>query len=158
MDVETAFLNGTIKSEVYVKQPIGYDDKTERVCKLEKALYGLRESPRAWYECFDEFITKLGFKRSENDYGLYTKRQQGEMIYLILFVDDLLICGKNRGVIEEVKTQLSNKFSMKDLGEVKTYLGINIDYDYKEGEITLDQNDYIESLAKQYNTNTIIHD
>ncbi|XP_043504537.1 uncharacterized protein LOC122525681 [Polistes fuscatus] len=64
MDVETAFLNGKIKSEVFVKQPLGYNDKTEKVYKLEKALYGLRESPRAWYECFDGYIQKLGFKRS----------------------------------------------------------------------------------------------
>ena len=56
MDVKTAFLNDNIKSEVYVKQPTGYDNGTEKVCKLEKSLYGLHESPRAWYECFDTYI------------------------------------------------------------------------------------------------------
>lgn len=61
MDVEAAFLNGSIKTEVYVKQPIGFDNETGRVYKLEKALYGLRESSRAWYECLDDFLKSLGF-------------------------------------------------------------------------------------------------
>lgn len=96
MDVETAFLNGLIKSEVYVKQPNGYDDKSGKVYKLLKSLYGLRESPRAWYECFDKFIVGLGFERSENDYCLYIlDNGSDDKIFLILFVDDLLICGKN---------------------------------------------------------------
>ena len=66
MDVETAFLNGNLASEVYVKEPEGYDDGTGRVCTLHKALYGLRESPRAWYECLDEFLRSLGFVRRKN--------------------------------------------------------------------------------------------
>lgn len=150
MDVETAFLNGIIKSEVFVKQPMGYDDKSGKICKLSKALYGLRESSRVWYECFDEYIKKLGFQRSESDYCLYMKYESDDVIYLILFVDDLLICGKNKRKIDEIKNKLSNKFAMKDLGEVKAYLGINIEYDHKKCEMKLDQSSYIESLAKRY--------
>ena len=150
MDVETAFLNGIIKSEVFVKQPMGYDDKSGKICKLSKALYGLRESSRVWYECFDEYIKKLGFQRSESDYCLYMKYESDDVIYLILFVDDLLICGKKKRKIDEIKNKLSNKFAMKDLGEVKAYLGINIEYDHKKCEMKLDQSSYIESLAKRY--------
>jgi len=154
MDVETAFLNETVKSEIYVKQPMGYEDCTDRVCKLEKALYGLRESPRAWYECFDSYLRNLGFKKSESDYCLYMMSDQDDRIYVIMFVDDLLICGKNEKKLEDIKSKLSNKFAMKDLGEVKTYLGINIEYDCKtqsEHKLTLDQREYIESLARKYN-------
>ena len=111
----------------------------------------MRESPRAWCECFDDYIQKLGFKRSVSDYCLYTKCENSETIYLILHVDDLLICGKTVRKINEIKNKLSYKFSMKDLGEVKTYLGININYDYKNGKMTMDQSNYIESLARQYN-------
>ena len=71
MDVVAAFLNGKISAEIYVNQPKGYNDGTERVCRLFKALYGLHESPRAWYECFDEFLRNLGFERSNVDYCLY---------------------------------------------------------------------------------------
>ena len=74
-----------------------------------------------------------------------------DVVYLILLIDDLLICGKNKRKIDEIKNKLSNKFAMKDLGEGKTYLGINIEYDHKKCEIKLDQNSYIESLAKRYN-------
>ena len=94
MDVESAFLNGKVKYEVYVKQPQDYDDNSGRVCKLDKALYGLRESPRAWYECLDKYLIELGFEKSKIDYCLYFIKIENEMIYLIIFVDDLLICGK----------------------------------------------------------------
>ena len=84
MDVETAFLKGRVKSEVYVKQPIGYNDKREKVLKLEKALYGLRESPRAWYECFNEYVKGLNFKKSESDYCQYYKIENGEKTFILL--------------------------------------------------------------------------
>lgn len=71
----------------------------------------------------------MEFVRSENDYCLYTKCVENEKIYLILFVDDLLICGKNEKEINKIKSRLSEKFVMKDLGEIKTYLGNNIEYD-----------------------------
>ena len=134
MDVETAFLNGNVKSEVYVKQPPGFEDGTNRVCKLIKALYGLRESPRQWYECFDEYIQSLGFRRSKNDYCLYIN--EGGIIFVILFVDDLLICGKNKQRIDEIKIGLSKRFSMKDLGKVEKYLVIKIKYDITNGMMT----------------------
>ncbi len=85
MDVETAFLNGYVKSEVFVKQPPGYDDGTDKVCKLEKALYGLRESPRDWYECFDDFMKELRFQKSESDYCLYIlhEKKLNNLSYII---------------------------------------------------------------------------
>jgi len=131
------------KSEIYVKQSMGYEDCTDRVCKLEKSLYGLRESPRAWYKCFDSYLRNLGFKKSESDYCLYMMSDQDDTIYVIIFVDDLLMCDKNEKKLENIKSKLSNKFAMKDLGEVKTYLGINIKYDCKtqsEHKLTLEEN------------------
>ena len=150
MDVETAFLNGQVKSKVYVKQPEGYEDGTERVCILNKALYGLRESPRAWYECLDDYLRNLGFVRSDHDYCLCMLKEKGEIIYLIIFVDDLLICCKNKRNLSFIKSLLKDRFKMKDLGKVNTYLGINIEYDVKKNEMTLDQERYIESLARKY--------
>ena len=77
------------------------------------------------------------------------KYESDRVIYLILFVDDLLMCGKNKRKIDEIKNKLSNKFAMRDLGEVKTYLGIYIEYDHKKCEMKLDKSSYIESLAKR---------
>ena len=150
MDVESAFLNGKIKSEVYVKQPQGYDDNTERVCKLEKALYGLRESPRAWYECLDDYLRELGFEKSKIDYCVYFMEIGREKVYLITFVDDLLICSKKKKFIEFIKKKLTTKFKIKDMGPIKTYLGININYDYNKKLMTLDQENYIELLATKF--------
>jgi len=150
MDVEAAFRNCKIKSEIYVPQPRGYEDETDRVCKLDKALYGLRESPRAWYECLDKYLQELGFRKSASDYCLYILGYKDDVIYVIIFVYDLLICDKNKEKLKNIKHKLSDKFEMKDLGVVGTYLGINITHDRNKNEITLDQRKYIESLAKKY--------
>lgn len=150
MDVETAFLNGKVTSEVYVNQPKGYDDGTNRVCKLIKALYGLKESPRAWYECLDKYLLKLGFIRSNVDYCLYTLKLKEDTVYLLIYVDDLLICSKNIELIKKVKKMLSDKFKMKDLGKIKEYLGIIITYDVSRKEMKLTQKEYIRSLAEKY--------
>lgn len=106
-------------------------------------MYGLRKSPRAWYECFDDYIRSLNFKRSESDYCLHFKDVKRERIFLILFADDLLVCGKKVTGIAKIKANLSEKFAMKDLGKVKTYLGINIEYESERGVMTLDQTNYL---------------
>lgn len=150
MDIESAFLNSNIISEVYVKQPEGYDDGTEKVCKLKKALYGLKESPKAWYNCLDEFLMKIGFKRSKYDYCLYTMKVENDKIYLLIFVDDILICCKNQKNLDRVKNSLVYRFKIKDLGKIKTYLGIEINYDEQNGKMSLSQEKYIDSLAEKY--------
>ena len=114
--------------------------------KLLKALYGLRESPRDWYECLDEYLTKLGFQRSNIDLCLYVKKEGENIIYILIYVDDLLICSKNKELIRNVKRLLSNRFKIKDLGEIKEYLGININYDYKDGKMDFSQEKYIELI------------
>lgn len=131
MDVETAFLNGKVISEIlYLSKPKGYEDSTNRVCKLEKLLYGLRESLRAWYECLNKFLINLGFKRSNIDYCLHTFKKGIHIVYLLVCVDDLLICTMSKEKIQDIKKLSADKFKMKDLGELKEYLGINVKYDY----------------------------
>lgn len=148
MDVETAFLNSEVKSEVYIHQPEGFVEKKNMVYYLKKSLYGLRESPRNWYDLFNKFILKLGFARSNYDLCLYYNKIKG--IYCILFVDDLLVCGGNLEDIEKIKTKFKTEFKMKDLGKVEKYLGINIDYDKNSNEMKLSQLNYIEALADKF--------
>jgi len=85
-----------------------------------------------------------------NDYCLYILGYNDEVIYLIIFVDALLICGKNKGRFKDIKDKLSDKFKMEDLGEVRTYLGIDIKHDRNKNEIAVDQREYIESLSRKY--------
>ena len=97
MDVKTAFLHGSIKEEVYVEQPEGFEiyDRKSHVCRLKKALYGLKQAPRAWYERIDSYLMKLGFTRSEADPNLYFKVEDDKPLILVLYVDDLFLTGEN---------------------------------------------------------------
>ena len=115
MDVKTVFLNGKIE-EVYIEQPEGFSthDSKTRVCKLKKALYGLKEAPRVWYERLDNYLMKLGYSKNEADPNLYFKIDGDDMIILVLYVDDLLITGEEH-LIKKCKQELTAEFDMKVL-------------------------------------------
>jgi hypothetical protein len=108
MDVKTTFLNGVIKEEVYIEKPQGFEveDKKSHVCKLKKALYGLRQAPRAWYGRIDSFLTSLGFTKSKAYSNLYFKVMNNEHVILLLDVDDLFLTGEEN-LITECKKRLA---------------------------------------------------
>ena len=93
MDVNTAFLNGLIEEEVYIKQPQGFktDDREYYVCRLKKALYGLKQAPKTWYRRIDGFLMSLGFTKSKEDSNLYYKVENDGLMILLLYVDYLLL-------------------------------------------------------------------
>eukprot|EP00253_Pinus_taeda_P032538 PITA_32538 len=95
MDVKTAFMHGSIKEEVYVEQPEGFEihNRESHICRLKKALYGLKQAPRAWHERIDSYLIKLGFTRSEADPNLYFKVEDDKPLILVLYVDDLFLTG-----------------------------------------------------------------
>jgi len=109
MDVKTKFLHRDLEEEIYMKQPEGFvvKGKKELVCKLKKSLYGLKKSPRMWYKKFDTFIRGLGFTRSKADHCVYFKLIGDRVIYLVLYVDDMLLGGNDKEIIQDLKTQLS---------------------------------------------------
>ena len=121
LDVKTAFLHGELEEEIYMDQAEGciVPNKENYVCKLKKSLYGLKQSPRQWYKRFDSFILLHGFKRSEYDSCVYIKIVDGLPIYLLLYIDDMLIAAKSRKEITTIKKLLSSEFDMKDLSAVK---------------------------------------
>jgi hypothetical protein len=114
-----------------MKQPESFavKGKKELVYKLKKSLYGLKQSPRMWYQKFDTYILELGFVRSRDDHCVYSKKVGNHFIYVVLYVDDMLLVGNNMDVIKEVKSQLSSKFYMKDLGVANFILGMEIKRD-----------------------------
>ncbi|KAG8481304.1 hypothetical protein CXB51_026078 [Gossypium anomalum] len=125
LDVKTAFLHGELEEDIYMQQPEGFtvSEKEDYVCLLKKSLYGLKQSPRQWYKRFDSFMTSHDFKRSSFDSCVYFKKNNdGSFVYLLLYVDDMLIAAKDKGEIRKVKAQLSEEFEMKDLGPAKRYL------------------------------------
>jgi hypothetical protein len=126
MDVKTTFLHGDLEEEIYMKQIEGFvmKGKKELICKLKKSLYGLKQSPRMWYQKFDTYMLGLGFTRSKEDHCVYFKLIGDHLIYLVLYVDDMLMIGNNKEIIQDVKTQFSSKFDMKDLGASNFILGM----------------------------------
>ena len=127
MDVKTVFLNGVIEEEVYLEQPQGFEveDRHTHVCKLKKALYGLKRAPRAWYERIDGFLSSMGFTKSKVDPNLYLKVVEDELVILLLYVDDLSLTGNEKQVMES-KKKLEEEFEMKDPGLMHYFLGLEV--------------------------------
>jgi hypothetical protein len=108
MDVKTTFLHGDLEEEIFMKQPEGYavKGKKELVCKLKKSLYGLKQSPRMWYQKFDTYMLGLGFTRSKEDHCVYSKLIGDHLIYFVLYVDDMLLIGNNKEIMLDTPTTL----------------------------------------------------
>src|SRR3954470_18336394 len=138
MDVKTTFLNEELDEEIYMQQPDGFvvNGQERKVCKLLKSLYGLKQAPKQWHEKFDKTLTYAGFVVNEPDKCVYYRHGGGEGVILCLYVDDILICGTNLKVIEEVKNFLSHNIEMKDLGVDDVILNIKLLWN-NEGGITL---------------------
>ena len=129
LDVKIAFLHGDLDEKIYMTQLDGFQPagKDDWVCKLQRSLYGLKKYPRQWYLHFDKFIKKQKFSTSQFDHCVYCRKlQNGTFIYLLLYIDDMLIASKSVVEIDRLKAQLSKEFEMKDLGEVKKTLGMEI--------------------------------
>ena len=153
MDVKTAFLHGDLEEEIYITQPDGFKvaGKENWVCKLNKSLYGLKQSPRQWYKRFDQFMIGQNYTRSNFDHCVYFRKlQDGSFIYLLLYVDDMLIASRNQGEICKLKAQLSKEFEMKDLGEAKKILGMEIARDRHRGTLCLTQKQYLKKVLQRF--------
>jgi len=121
-------LNGTLEEEVYMKLPPGFEEKNiDLVYKLNKSLYGLKQSPRAWFTRFRNTMKKLGYTQSQADHTLFVKRStSGKRAILIVYVDDIVITGDDTQEIGHLKSCLHTEFKVKDLGQLKYFLGMEI--------------------------------
>ena len=152
MDVKTAFLNGNLTEDVYMMQPEGFVDPKNvvKVCKLQKSIYGLKQASRSWNIRFDEVVKGFGFIKNEEEACVYKKVSGSSIVFLILYVDAILLIGNNIPMLESVKTSLKNSFSMKDLGEDAYILGIKIYRDRSRRLIGLSQDTYIDKVLKRF--------
>ncbi|KAK2353501.1 putative mitochondrial protein [Trifolium repens] len=129
LDVKSAFLNGPLEEDVYVKQPPGFElkGKEDKVLKLNKALYGLKQAPRAWNKRIDQFFVMQGFRKCSVEYGVYVKCSDDKhMLIICLYVDDLLVTGSSSIEIENFKSQMKCEFEMTDLGKLTYFLGMEL--------------------------------
>ena len=134
-------------------QPEGFVDPTNagKICKLQKSIYGLKQASRSWNIHFDEVVKGFGFIKNEEEACVYKKESGSSVVFLILYVDDILLIGNNIPMLESVKTSLKNSFSMKDLGEAAYILGIKIYRDRSKRLIGLSQDTYIDKVLKRFN-------
>jgi len=129
LDVKSAFLHGEITEEVYVEQPKGYEvkGKENKVYRLKKALYGLKQAPRAWFSKIESYFVKEGFERSTSEHTLFTKKEgETSVLFVNLYVDDLIYTGNSKQMLEEFKNSMKMEFEMTDLGCMRYFLGIEV--------------------------------
>nr|GEW68158.1 hypothetical protein [Tanacetum cinerariifolium] len=152
MDVKTNFLNGYLSEDVYMVQPKGFVDPKHpnKVCKLQRFIYGLKQESRSWNKRFDVEIKKIGFTYNPDELCVYLKASRSNVAFLILYVNDILLMGNNVTMLQEVKSWLCKYFSMKELGEAAYILGIKIIRDRSMWLIALSQSAYLEKILERF--------
>ncbi|GJR01694.1 ribonuclease H-like domain, reverse transcriptase, RNA-dependent DNA polymerase [Tanacetum coccineum] len=149
LDVKSAFLHGDLKEEVYVTQPEGFITRQDqgKVYRLIKALYGLRQAPRAWNIKLDNTLKSLDFKKCALEQAIYTKTSKDSTLLIGVYVDDLIITGTPKKEIDKFKAQMEEKFEMSDLGLLAYYLGIEVTQ--TNGDISIKQSAYASKILKE---------
>ena len=127
--MKNAFLHGTLTETVYCCQPTGFADPAHPnlVCHLRKSLYGLKQAPRAWYSRFASYLTTLGFIEAKSDTSLFIFRRGSDTVYLLLYVDDIILTASSTELLRRTISALQREFAMKDLGPLHHFLGITVE-------------------------------
>ena len=152
MDVKTAFLNGNLEEEIYMMQLEGFIAKNQKhmVCKLKRSIYGLKQASKSWNIKFDQAIKSFGFEQNLDEPCVYKRHRDKVVMFLVLYVDDILLIGNDVGVMSLVKVWLSSQFDMKDLGEANFILGIKLWRDHKNKMLGLSQARYIDKVLEGF--------
>nr|GFB13961.1 putative ribonuclease H-like domain-containing protein [Tanacetum cinerariifolium] len=150
MDVKSAFLYGTINEEVYVMQPPGFQDLEypARVYKVEKAMHGLHQAPRAWYGTLPKYLLSNGFQRGTIDQTLFIRRQRGDFILVQVYVDDIISGSSNPQLCIKFEALMHEKFQMSAMGELNFFLGLQVLR--KEDGIFLSRDKYVGDILKKF--------
>ncbi|GJY48020.1 putative ribonuclease H-like domain-containing protein, partial [Tanacetum coccineum] len=150
MDVKSAFLYGKIEEEVYVCQPPGFEDPDfpDRVYKVEKALYGLHQAPRAWYEIVSTYLLDNGFQRGKIYKTLFIRRDKGDILLVQVYVDDIIFGSTKKSLCTEFEKMMHKKFQMSSMGELTFFLGLQVKQN-KNG-IFISQDKYVAEILKKF--------
>ena len=153
MDVKTAYLNAPIDCELYVDQPEGFQIKSpsgdKLVYRLNKSLYGLKQSGRNWNTLLHSFLIENGFTQSLTDTCLYSKHVDQQVVIVLIWVDDMIVAASDDVVLCEIKDLMKTRFRMKDLGQLTWFLGIQ--FIHENGCIKMNQTQYLTKLLEKYN-------
>jgi hypothetical protein len=149
LDVQNVFLHGVLEEEVYMRQPPGFEDARfpNYVCKLDKAIYGLKQAPRAWYSRLSSKLLSLGFVASKSDTSLFIYSKSNTVIFMLIYVDDIIVTGSSMEAISALLRDLRADFALKDLGNLNYFLGIEVKP--TQHGIVLSQSKYASDILKQ---------
>ena len=151
LDIKTAFLNGDLEETIYMQQPEGYvEGGPNMACHLHKSLYGLKQAPRAWNSKLKQELESMGFTASEADPGLFVGRFKDGTVYILVYVDDLLVVSNSKSGIQHVISRLQDAFKVRDLGEATYFLGMNIERDRQARTLKLSQERLASDLVNSY--------
>lgn len=150
IDVTTAFLNGELEEEVYMKQPEGFikRGKEHLVCKLKRSIYGLKQSPRCWNSVLDDQLKKMGFVQSESDPCIY--RAKEEMFIIGVYVDDIVLATKKEKKLNDVKQALAKRFDIKDMGKLHYFLGMKVIHNTEANKVWIGQPAYTQNILQKF--------
>lgn len=148
IDVSSAFLYGEITETIFMRQPEGYNDGSNRVCRLKKSLYGLKQAPRCWNEKFSDHIIKMGFTRSEADPCLFVRQKGCNKLFLVLYVDDGLIASNNQNEVEQFINELRNEFKITSK-PASYFLGLEINQ-VQDGSMYVSQMHYTKKILERF--------
>ncbi|KAL3510488.1 hypothetical protein ACH5RR_029889 [Cinchona calisaya] len=150
LDVNNAFLQGYLEEEVFMRQPPDFEHPKlpNHVCRLHKAIYGLKQAPRAWYNEL-QFLVSLGFHKSHSDTSLFVLHKPGILLYILVYVDDIIVTGNTQTLIHQVLLALSQRFSIKDLGCLTYFLGVEVLR--TSNGLILSQTKYIHDILQDCN-------
>ena len=154
MDVKTAFLNGDIDTDIYMKQPEGFVRDSTKVCKLRKGIYGLKQAARLWNSKFDAYLKERDYRASEADPCIYIKsaKRNGRTSFVIIsvYVDDVILASNDLDLLNEEKNSLAQNFEMVDQGEINYILGMAVKRDRERGILRIDQSAYLQHVLDRF--------
>ncbi|GKC50792.1 putative ribonuclease H-like domain-containing protein [Tanacetum coccineum] len=155
MDVKSAFLYGKIEEEVYVCQPPGFEDPEfpDKVYKVEKALYGLHQAPRAWYETLSTYLLDNGFQRGQIDKTLFIKRIKSDILLVQVYVDDIIFGSTKKELCTDFEKLMHKKFQMSSMGELTFFLGLQVTQ--KDDGIFISQDKYVDEILMKFGFLTV---
>ncbi|KAE8243175.1 hypothetical protein A4X03_0g7847 [Tilletia caries] len=150
IDIKTAYLNGKLHEEVYMQQPPEYDDGTGRVCLLRRAIYGLKQAGRAWFDTLKGKLISVGFSQVQSEPCLFVRFGAGGPVILAVYVDDIVIAARGAEGVARVKAEFGSWYKITDNGDLSFILGVKIDYDPVRRTAHLSQGAYIDGLLRKY--------
>ena len=148
IDVTSAYLNAKIDHEIYMEQPDSPDKDPSKVWRLKKSIYGLKQSARLWNVTLHTFLEKLGYKRNSADMCLYRRCDKRGIIFLLIWVDDIVILSDKRELVDEFVKQMSDEYKIKDLGPLKFFLGI--EFEQSENSVKMSQSGYCKTVLERF--------